>query len=165
MPGVNDRAAAAVRAFRERAGMPQAELAARVNEEAGLTEGRLWRQSTVARVEAGTQPLRLDEADAVARIFGVPVARLTWATGEAAAVMAGEHAISVLRQAFGEAAEGIARLHAARAGARRAARDLAGSRHERARALAGEIESEVSAASVRAAAAEGKARFEKEAGQ
>lgn len=162
MPGVNERIAASVRAHRERLRMSQAELAARVTAE-GKADGVSWHQSTTARVEDGTQRLRLDEAEIVAKVLGIPVNRLTWATGEAAEVMLAERAASRLREALDATIEAAARLHGARAGARSTLRSLAGSESERARAAARELEADLAEATVRAAMAEGKARFEREA--
>lgn len=162
MPGVNEQIAASVRAHRERAGMSQAELAARVTAE-GKADGVSWHQSTTARVEDGTQRLRLDEAEIVAKVLGIPVNRLTWPTGEAAEVMLAERSSSRLREALIATVEAAARLHAARAGARGTLRSLAASESERARSAASELEAELAASTVRAATAEGKARFEREA--
>lgn len=142
--------------------MSQAELAARVTAE-GKADGVSWHQSTTARVEDGTQRLRLDEAEIVARVLGIPVNRLTWATGEAAEVMLAERASGRLREALLATAEATARLHAARAGARSALRSLAASESERARGAARSLEEELTASTVRSATAEGKARFEREA--
>lgn len=162
MPGVNEQIAANVRAYRERAGMSQAELAVRVSAE-GKADGVSWHQSTVARIESGSQPTRLDEAAILARVLRVPVDRLTWATGEAAEVMLGEQSLGQLREAFSAVADAVARLHGARGGARGTLRSLAASRHERARDTASALEEELAATTLRAATAEGRARHEKEA--
>lgn len=164
MPGVNERIAASVRAHRERMGISQAELAAHVTAE-GKADGVSWHQSTTARVEDGAQRLRLDEAEIVARVLGIPVNRLTWATGEAAEVMLAERAMGRLHEAFTGSADATARLHAARAGARSTLRTLAASGSERAREAARSLEDELAASTVRAATAEGKARYEREAAQ
>lgn len=156
--------AANVRAYRERAKLSQAELAVLVTAE-GKADGVSWHQSTVARAEdlSDPQPLRLAEAKAVARVFKIPIDRLMWPTGEAAEVMLAEQSLGLLREAFTAVASATARLHAARAGARSTLRSLAASKHDRARDASRALEEELAASVLRAATAEGKARFEKEA--
>lgn len=162
MPGANERIAANVRAYREQAGLSQAELAARVTA-AGKQDGISWHQSTTARVEGGQQPLRLDEAQVLASVLGVTVERLMWATGEAAEVAIGEQAIGMLRRAWDDAATAIGVLHGAIAGARVTARSLARSESEKTATTLRALTGELGDATVRAAVTEGKARYEREA--
>lgn len=144
--------------------MSQADLAARVTAE-GKADGIRWHQSTVARVEDGTQPLRIAEAVILARIFGISVDRLTWAVGEAAEVMYAEQAIGNLRRSWDGAANAVGVLHGAIAGARVAVRSLAGSKSDKTAVTVEALEGELRTATVRAAVAEGKARYEREASQ
>lgn len=57
-----------VRLYRERRGISQRALIAAMQE-----RGFTWYQQTVRRIESGRQSLKLEEAGALAAIFGVPV--------------------------------------------------------------------------------------------
>jgi transcriptional regulator with XRE-family HTH domain len=57
-----------LRAFRDARGWTQDDLVRRMG-----GAGFSWRQSTVAKTEAATRPVRVDEAAALAAIFGVTV--------------------------------------------------------------------------------------------
>lgn len=65
---LNGRFRASMRARREAAGWSQADLARRLDA-AGL--GALGHQTTVARVESGARPVKLDEAAGIAEALGV----------------------------------------------------------------------------------------------
>ena len=80
MEGDNKLLGANVGQLREKAGMSQASLAAAMSE-----RGWPWHQSTVGRVEAGQQPLKLAEAVDLARVLKTSLDRLTWPTPEASA--------------------------------------------------------------------------------
>ena len=60
-----------LRALRQRMGFTQAELA-REMRRAGFN----WHQTTVAKTEAAQRPIRVNEADHVAAIFGVSLIEL-----------------------------------------------------------------------------------------
>jgi transcriptional regulator with XRE-family HTH domain len=68
----NQRVAANIRRFRRAAGMSQAELAYELT-----ARGFSWVQQTVVRVENGSQPLKLEEAEAVGKVLGVDVSVLS----------------------------------------------------------------------------------------
>lgn len=157
MATADERAGANLRGFRERAGASQGELARRMKK-----AGHPWQQSTVARVEAGQQPLRTGELETLAAMFRVPVDRFLWLHGQAAEQAIAEQAITRLREAAGEAADAIARLHAARAGADHAAKTADRSAHERVRETAEAIRAELLDATIRNVTAEGAARWKKE---
>ena len=63
-----DRVGQNVRLYRERKGISQRGLIEAMSE-----RGFTWYQQTVRRVESGRQSLKLEEAGALAEIFGVPV--------------------------------------------------------------------------------------------
>lgn len=140
---VGERLAANLRALREHQGMSQAALARAMKE-----RGHPWHQPTVFRAETGVQAVTIEEATGLAVILGVPLDRLTWATGELADRMVAEMAITRLREAAEEAASALARLHAARAGAERGARDAGKSKYERVRDTARAIKEELDDATV-----------------
>jgi transcriptional regulator with XRE-family HTH domain len=77
----DERISANVRALREQGGISQAELARRMVE-----RGHPWHQSTVTRVEQGTQQLRAAELVDLAAIFKTSLDRFTWTQPEASAV-------------------------------------------------------------------------------
>lgn len=62
-----------IRETRERKGMSQADLADQMRE-----RGWRWHPQTVQKVEAGHRNVRVGEAEALARIFGTTMERLTW---------------------------------------------------------------------------------------
>jgi transcriptional regulator with XRE-family HTH domain len=70
-----------VRRLREKAGLSQAALAAAMQE-----RDWPWHQSTIYRVESGRQTVSFWEARDLAAIFGVPLERFSWKTGEANAI-------------------------------------------------------------------------------
>lgn len=65
---LNKRAGARVKQLRIAAGIGPSDLASRLREGWHIDT---WHRATVARVEEGSRPLRLDEAHALAGIFGV----------------------------------------------------------------------------------------------
>lgn len=157
MATADERAGGNLRGFREGAGMPQSELARRMT-----AAGHPWQQSTVARAESGTQPLRAGELETLAAMFRVPVDRFFWLAGEAADQAIAEGAIARLREAAEEAVNAVVRLHAARAAADRAGRDASRSEHPRVRDAAGSVRAELRDATVKNVLAEAGARWDKE---
>lgn len=157
MATADERAGANLRRFREAGDVSQAELARRMT-----AAGHAWQQSTVARAETGTQPLRAGELYTLAAMFRVPVDRFFWLAGEAAEEAIAEAAIGRLRQAAEDAATAIVRLHAARAAADRAARDADRSKYARVRETAEAVRAEWHDATVKNVLAEAKARWDKE---
>jgi len=120
----------------------------------------VWRQSTVGKVEAAQRDLNAAEFADIARILGTTMDRLTWAQGEDAEHLAAGGALTRLRQAAEEAAWAVARLHAARAAARRASSDAARSSYPRVRSVAGAIDGELGDATLRNVLAEAWARWD-----
>lgn len=157
MATADERIGGNLRGFREGAGMPQAELARRMT-----AAGHPWQQSTVARAEAGTQPLRAGELETLAAMFRVPVDRFFWLAGEAAEHALAERAVTGLRVAAAEAAAAVMRLHAARDAAAGAARDAARSKHPRVREVAEAVREELRDATVKNVLADARARWDKE---
>ena len=74
-----------IRETRERKGISQAALAAEMRERGW----EAWYPQTVQKVEAGQRHVRVGEAEALARIFGTTMERLTWpgTTASAAALL------------------------------------------------------------------------------
>jgi transcriptional regulator with XRE-family HTH domain len=66
------RFGANVRALRERQGMSQQHVANVIS----MLYGLRWQQTTVAKTEAAERPIRLNEAAALAELFGCPLADL-----------------------------------------------------------------------------------------
>jgi transcriptional regulator with XRE-family HTH domain len=95
-----------LRRLRDEADMTQAELA-----QAMIERGWQWHQSTVARVESGRQSVRFSEAEALAKILGIALDRLTWAGPEGPEAAAIDQAGRRLRRAF-ERTSGAIRMHA-----------------------------------------------------
>src|SRR5579859_533036 len=80
MHPITECVAARLRDLRLRDGLNQTLLACRMQE-----RGHRWHQSTVAKIETGARPLQLDEAAALAEIFGMPLSSLLGETAEQAA--------------------------------------------------------------------------------
>lgn len=154
----DERLGANVRALREGKGIAQAELARLMS-----AAGHPWHQSTVARAEAGRQAVRASEAEALARILGTTVDRLLWAGPEAGEAALAGRALGRLRQDWREAAGAVARLHAARASAERAAGRAAASEWPRVRVIADGLAEELADCTLDTALDEGAAIFEREA--
>jgi transcriptional regulator with XRE-family HTH domain len=144
--------------YRERRDMSQADLAREMAE-----RGWDWWQSTVFKIERGDRRTEATEAHDLAAVLGVPIDRLFWPGPEQSEMGLADRAIGSLRQSFGEAAWAIARLIAAQKAAGSALQSARESRYERVRQAAGELEAEIAACTVDAAADEGTARFESEA--
>ena len=143
-----------LRALREHQGMSQAALATAMRE-----RGWSWHQTTVVRVEGGQQQPGYGEVVDLAVILGVSLARLSYATGEAADLMLAEGAIIRLREAAEESASSLTRLCAERAAAERAARDAGKSKYPRVRDTARAIEAELEGATVQHVLAESSERW------
>jgi transcriptional regulator with XRE-family HTH domain len=81
------RVGANIRRIREAKGFSQTDLASELGRRGGLN----WPQQTIARVEAGTRPLKFSEAIVVAEILEVELPRLSEYIGnEAIATLATE---------------------------------------------------------------------------
>jgi transcriptional regulator with XRE-family HTH domain len=152
---VGERLAANVRALRDHQGISQAALARAMKE-----RGHSWYQATVHRVESGVQPVSIEEATGLAAILGVPLDRLTWATGEAAEQIIAEGAIVRLREAAEEAANSLARLYAAQSAAEHAARNAGKSKYQRVRDTVRAVEAELEDATVQNVLAESGRRWD-----
>jgi transcriptional regulator with XRE-family HTH domain len=63
-----------IRELRRSAGWTQADLAGLVNKHAGLSLS--WRQTTVSEAETAHRPIRVNDAAALAVVFGIPLADL-----------------------------------------------------------------------------------------
>jgi transcriptional regulator with XRE-family HTH domain len=145
-----------LRAARERRGMGQRELAARMAE-----RGYSWHQNTVTRTETGARVMPFDEAVELAGILGVTTDRFTWATPEAAAVMLMSSATGRLREAWREVADAAARLHAASDAAEQSAAEHQDSQYEKVRDNARGLAEELQGATLEAALAEGEALWQR----
>jgi transcriptional regulator with XRE-family HTH domain len=71
MPDEHEAFSSPLRGLRVGADMTQTQLAAAMHD-----RGFRWHQTTVTRVEAGRQHLTLEEAAALAELFGVPISAL-----------------------------------------------------------------------------------------
>jgi transcriptional regulator with XRE-family HTH domain len=69
----DERVGANIRRIRDANGFSQADLAAELGRRGGLS----WPQQTIARIEAGTRPLKFSEAVAVAETLEVELGRLS----------------------------------------------------------------------------------------
>lgn len=138
-----------LRAVRERSGMGQRELAARMAE-----QGYPWHQNTVTRSESGGRTVTFDEAQALAGILRITTDRFTWSAPEAAAVMLMSAATGRLREAWREVAGAAARLHAARDAAERSVAEHQDSNYERVRDTARGLSDELGDATLERALAE-----------
>src|SRR5215217_7258380 len=74
----NKRLGVNIRRFRKAANMTQAQLAQELTRRSFP-----WVQQTVVRVESGSQPLKLEEAIAIAEILGVDLVKLYGSPGNA----------------------------------------------------------------------------------
>jgi transcriptional regulator with XRE-family HTH domain len=128
LDSADERLAANLRALRERKGISQAELARRMSE-----RGHGWQQSTVSRVQAGTQPVRVSEHESLAEILGVSMDRLLWAGPEANEAAYVGQAAEVLRRSWHETALAVQRLRAARSGAEHVITERGDSKYPRVR--------------------------------
>lgn len=81
-PTTEDRIAANLKAIRSDNGLSQEKVAA------AMTElGYSWHQATVYKVEQGERQVQLGEADALAKVFDVPLADLIATPAEATAAV------------------------------------------------------------------------------
>lgn len=149
-----------VRYLREHASISQTELARRMAE-----HGWPWHQSTVYRVESGRQPVRFEEAVDLADLLGTTLDRLTWAIGEAAEQELVDGALNRLRHSIVDAVEALTQFYAARARARRAARDAAASDYAHVREAAAPMNDELLHATIDGVLAAAQARWEELRGE
>ncbi len=92
--------------------------------EAMAARGHSWHQQTVSRVESLAQPLRLNEAEDVAKILETSLDRLMWTSPEASAVERLYSAGHQVRLAYEAVADAAQRLLLAADTATRAAAGL-----------------------------------------
>lgn len=118
MATADERIGRNLRTLREGDGQSQAELARRMT-----AAGHPWQQSTVARAEGGQQPLRAAELETLTKMFGVTLDAFFRYAGEAAEQAVVQSAHDRLRDSTVDAVEAVTQFHAARSGARQAARD------------------------------------------
>lgn len=85
MMTAEERFGCRVRQLREQQHLTQEYVATALNASGG---GMRWRQSTVAKVEAAARPVRLNEAAALAELFGVPLGELLDESADRAAYRA-----------------------------------------------------------------------------
>jgi transcriptional regulator with XRE-family HTH domain len=105
-----------LRSLRERKGISQTKLATAMQE-----RGRAWHQTTVARVEAGLQEVKVGELIDLAWILGVTIDRFMWSGPESGEREAVASASARLHAAWREVALAVARLRDASEAARRTA--------------------------------------------
>lgn len=135
-----------IRVIREHKGISQAVIA----EEMRAREWD-WHQTTVGRVENGTQALRVGEAVDLAGILGVTVARLLMPGEEAAEIAITERAADTLISAWKDTADAARRLDSAIRGARRHLGGAGKSKYERVRKTADLLASQVEACTLESA--------------
>jgi transcriptional regulator with XRE-family HTH domain len=138
MATADERIGGNLRRFRERDSQSQAELARRM-----AAAGHPWQQSTVARTEGGQQPLRAAELETLAKMFRVALDAFFRHVGEAAEQELVQGAHDRLRDSTVDAVEAVTQFHAARSGARRAARDGVSSEYAHVREAAGSLDEEL----------------------
>ena len=139
-----------LRVLRERKGMSQASLAQAMSE-----RGWPWHQQTVYKIENGKQGVGFGEAADLAGIFGVTTDRFTWTGPETLAATLLANAAGTLRQSWREAADAVARLHAARATAGRLIAEHRDSSYPRVRDAARGLADELGDTALEGALAEG----------
>lgn len=147
-----------LRRIREHRGMSQSALAAAMSE-----RGWPWHQQTVYKIENGKQMPGLGEVTDLADILRITVDRLTWTGPEVNAAELVSHAIGNLREAWNEVADAVARLHAATAGAKHTLAESEESPYRRVQDARRGLEEEMAGATLKAAVAEGTARWNEEA--
>lgn len=145
-----------VRMLREQKRMTQSALA-----EAMTARGWQWHQSTVARVESGQQSVRFAEAEALVKIFGVTLDRLTYLVAEAAELALAQQSNTRLRESWMDAETAIVQLEAARAGALHHLKGWQNSRYERVREWARGLAEDLESDTVESAVAEGIEKFKR----
>ena len=116
--------AANLKAAREQAGLSQEAVAAQMRE-----EGHNWRQQTVAKIENGTQAVKLGEAHSVAQIVGSTAERLAWPLEQARLGMVLRGATGRLRKLRDEHQAAGEKLEQARQRLEKLVKDLRDSGH------------------------------------
>lgn len=112
----DEKISANLRALREQRGISQSELARQMSE-----RGHPWHQSTVARVQQGTQQLRAAELMDLAEILHTSVDRFTWTQPEAGETEMTYAAGTRVVRAARDVTDAVTHLLAALDAARRAA--------------------------------------------
>ncbi len=151
----DERISANVRALRERLGISQAELARQMSE-----RGHQWHQSTVTRVEQGTQPLKAAELVDLAALFKTSVDRFTWTQPEVSATEYIYSAGTRVVRSAGEVAGAVERLLADIAAAGRVLTMTADTPYPRAQEAWSDTEARVKAYTLDYAVDEGVRRHE-----
>lgn len=145
-----------LRAVREHRGLSQPDLAREMT-----ARGHPWHQSTVYKTEHGKRVVGFHEAEDLAAILGTTTDRFTWLPPEAAETALADRAAAILHCAAEDAANAVAALHAARAGAERAIAEHGSSRYRRVRQACSEIAAELADATDENVLAEGTARWQR----
>lgn len=156
----DERISANVRALREQKGLSQAELAKLMSE-----RRHPWHQSTVTRVEQGTQQLKAAELVDLAAIFNASVDRFTWTQPE---VSAAEYIYSAGTRAVRSAedvANAVRRLLADIAAANRTLAMTKDTPYPRAQDAWRDTEQRVKTCGLADAVAEGERRYEERAAE
>jgi len=144
-----------LRVLRERAGMSQAALAEKMTE-----RGISWRQNTVGRVEAGRQPARFAEIEALAEILHTSIGRFSWQSAEASATEMVYAAGARLRQRYEQVAQAVHELLAVQEAAERVIAEHRESEWERVREAVRDVTARLGDYSLSKAVAEGTRRAE-----
>lgn len=144
-----------LRAARERKGISQADLGREM-----AARGWPWHQSTVYKLEHGERRVDFHEAEDLAAILGVTTDRFTWLPAEANEAAFVREITAILRREGHEAANAVARLHAAISRGRRVLASSRDSKYQRVREACADLEAELKASTVEAVIAEGAYRYE-----
>lgn len=135
--------------------MSQAALAKAMSE-----RGWPWHQQTAYKVENGKQGVSLGETTDLAEILGTTTDRFTWLPPEAAEAALVDRSTAILRQSAEEAANAIAALHAARAGAERTLAEHGDGKYRRVRQALDDLAAELEDATEGNVLAEGAIRWQ-----
>jgi transcriptional regulator with XRE-family HTH domain len=155
----DDLLAANLKLLRERAAMSQAALAAAMTE-----RGHPWHQSTVTRIERGTQQLKGGELVALGAILGVSIDRFTWTSPEAFGTDLIQQTARKVRQSARSLADAVAHHLGVLAAARHTLEHTEESPWPRVQEARGALARDIGLYDVDGAVAEGKRRFKEEAG-
>lgn len=135
--------------------MSQAALARAMSE-----RGWPWHQQTAYKVENGKQGIGLGEVTDLAAILGVTTDRFTWLPAEANEAAFVREITAILRREGHEAANAVARLHAAISRGRSVLASSRDSKYERVREACADLETELEVSTLEAVVAEGAYRYE-----
>jgi transcriptional regulator with XRE-family HTH domain len=146
----DERLGANLSVLREGRKLRQSDLAKLMNE-----RGHAWHQSTVGRVEAGRQAVRVSEAEALASIFEITIEVLIRPTAEMSQLMMLDEVLGNLHQSRMQVTRAVTRLLRATDAAERSLGRARESSYPRVAAEAGELAAELADSDLDAAVAQG----------